>query len=196
MKEMRIRVYMTEGFLGTKSGTPELLRDYIVAKNPNSLGEDELELNIPKDVDEELTKGTTFFNRTEDGQPFIFDYQVKGFFKDAQGVLNRMNKMPAYKKIIDGLIFVKERKIMLQMPEGEEMGICERPLRAPTPQGERVAIARSEEAPAGTVLEFTIQVLDDKLMKNVKEWLDYGILRGLGQWRNSGKGRFSWEEIK
>lgn len=25
------------------------------------------------------------------------------------------------------------------------------------------------------------------------EWLDYGKLRGLGQWRNSGKGRFTYE---
>ena len=24
------------------------------------------------------------------------------------------------------------------------------------------------------------------------EWLDYGQLRGLGQWRNSGKGRFRY----
>jgi hypothetical protein len=32
-------------------------------------------------------------------------------------------------------------------------------------------------------------------MNAVKEWLDYGELRGLGQWRNSGKGKFKWEEI-
>ena len=25
---------------------------------------------------------------------------------------------------------------------------------------------------------------------------DYGAMRGLGQWRNSGKGRFQWEELK
>ena len=28
------------------------------------------------------------------------------------------------------------------------------------------------------------------------ELLDYGAMRGIGQWRNSGKGRFVWEEIK
>lgn len=27
------------------------------------------------------------------------------------------------------------------------------------------------------------------------EWLDYGELRGIGQWRNSGKGRFKWHDI-
>lgn len=27
----------------------------------------------------------------------------------------------------------------------------------------------------------------------MRECLDYGKLRGLGQWRNSGKGRFVWD---
>ena len=26
-----------------------------------------------------------------------------------------------------------------------------------------------------------------------REWLDYGALRGIGQWRNSGKGRYTYE---
>lgn len=29
----------------------------------------------------------------------------------------------------------------------------------------------------------------------VKEWLEYGQFHGMLQWRNSGKGRFVWEEI-
>ena len=44
-------------------------------------------------------------------------------------------------------------------------------------------------------MEFTIRCLVDSDMKMVREMLDYGILRGFGQWRNSGKGRFVWEEI-
>lgn len=44
--------------------------------------------------------------------------------------------------------------------------------------------------------EFTVLCLDESHEKVVREWLDYGALRGIGQWRNSGKGRFEWEEIK
>jgi hypothetical protein len=33
------------------------------------------------------------------------------------------------------------------------------------------------------------------LMAVVQEWLDFGELRGMLQWRNSGKGRFHWEKI-
>ena len=29
----------------------------------------------------------------------------------------------------------------------------------------------------------------------MRECLDYGIRRGLAQWRNSGKGRYVWEEL-
>ena len=40
------------------------------------------------------------------------------------------------------------------------------------------------------VIDLTL--LDDSHEKAVREWLDYGILRGIGQWRNSGKGRFTY----
>jgi hypothetical protein len=58
-----------------------------------------------------------------------------------------------------------------------------------------VALAISEEAPPGSSIEFYISILDESHEKAVREWLDYGVLRGIGQWRNSGKGRFAWEEL-
>jgi hypothetical protein len=197
MKEMKVRLTLTEGMLGTKAGNPELLETYIAAKHPEAVQDDELN-NMP-DINEELEHGTTFFNRMPDDEnvPAIFDYQIKGFFKDTQGALNRLpdSKMPAHKKIIDGLIFVDERMIPIIMPDNGQIGICERPLRAQTPQGERVSIARSEEVPAGSTLEFTIVMMDERHEKQVRLWLDFGARRGLGQWRNSGKGRFTWEEV-
>ena len=93
---------------------------------------------------------------------------------------------------MDGLVFVEERKIPYEFKGG--MGECQRPLRASTPQGERVALAHSETVPAGATVEFTIVILKDDMETAVREWLDYGRLRGIGQWRNSGKGRFEWEE--
>jgi hypothetical protein len=192
---MKVKLTLTEGMLGTKAAKEELLADFIASKHPEAAQDDEMD-TMP-DMEEELKNGTTVFNRDDDGTPFIFDYQIKGFFKDAQGVLGRIpeNKMPAFKKIIDGLIFIDERRIRLEMPEGKNITFCERPLRAQTAQGERISLARSEEVPAGTTMTFTITMLDEKLKKNVMEWLKYGALRGLGQWRNSGKGRFSFEVL-
>lgn len=45
-------------------------------------------------------------------------------------------------------------------------------------------------------MEFSIRIMEDGLEKAVKEWLSYGRLRGLGQWRNSGKGRFCCEILE
>ena len=103
------------------------------------------------------------------------------------------SKIKAYKKFIDGLIFVNERQIPLEF-DGE-VGNLQRPLRASTAQGERIALANSETCPAGTKVVFTITALKDELMEPVKEWLDYGKLNGIGQWHNSGCGRFTWREI-
>ena len=50
--------------------------------------------------------------------------------------------------------------------------------------------------PAGSSVEFDIVLLEPKDREMVEEWLDYGSLNGIGQWRNSGKGAFTWEYVK
>ena len=69
------------------------------------------------------------------------------------------------------------------------------PLRAQTAQGERIALANSETVPAGSTIEFKVVLLKDDHEKLLKEWLDYGRYKGIGQWRNSGKGRFEVEYL-
>ena len=140
----------------------------------------------------------TVFPKLEDGTPFIWDYQIRGFFKSAAqagSYIGGKSKLTAYKKKVDLLVHIKERKIPLIIPDGKEIGNCQRPLRASTMQGERVALANSETCPEGTTAEFTIVCLQDDLMKYVIEWLDYGKYNGLGQWRNSRKGSFEWTDI-
>lgn len=192
--EMKIKITLIDPQLGTTSNNPELRREFIMKKNPNGVDEEEDE---GFDADAELEKDMTVFPRLPDGRPFVFDYMIRGFFKDAQGALNRMpdRKMSAYKRVIDGLVFVKERKIPITLPKGGEMSVCNRPLRTSGPKGERTALASSEQVPAGSTMELTVQVLDAKLLNTVISWLNYGRFKGLGQWRNSGKGRFTWEEL-
>jgi hypothetical protein len=122
---------------------------------------------------------------------------VKGFFKDACYMLRKIEgskskKLTTYKKEIDGLIFPEPRNITLELPDGEEVRILQRPLRAQTAQGERVALAASEMLPAGTTCDFRVVMMDDRkaLMDAVAEWFGYGRYRGIGQWRNAGYGAF------
>lgn len=204
MKNMHIKLTFIEPVLGTAPNNEEIYRDFIGSKAPDAASvEDEI---AAIGVDEYTEKGMTVFPRNASGQPILWDYQVKGFFKDACSMLGRVggkdesgkkkkvnesSKMTAYKKVIDGLIFVQPREIPFNFTG--EIGTCQRPLRAQTMQGERVTLAMSEEIPAGACVEFDVICLSDEHEAAVKEWLDYGILRGIGQWRNSGKGRFSYE---
>jgi hypothetical protein len=62
-------------------------------------------------------------------------------------------------------------------------------------RGERISLARSEQAPAGTTFECEIEYDNDKLVDYIDYWLNFGKKSGLLQWRNSGMGRFSWEKV-
>ena len=95
---------------------------------------------------------------------------------------------------IDGLVFVAERSTPFIF-DGETT-IMQRPLRARTAQGERVALATSEVVPAGAYVDLTVVCLDDTLWPWIYELLDYGQFHGLLQWRNSGKGTFVWELLE
>lgn len=198
MKELKVRLTFTEELLGTASSNPDIHREFIASKAENAETiEDEV---AAIGVDAAIMKDTTIFPTDEQGKAFIYDYQIRGFFKEACGILKKIpGKLSAgekaYKKKIDGLIFVNERQIPLNLPQGKSFGNCQRPLRAQTMQGERISLANSITAPADTWIEFTVKCLIDKDIDLVKEWLEYGELKGLGQWRNSGKGRFTVEYI-
>lgn len=195
-KMMKVKITLLEPMLGMTSSDPKITETYIASKAPDAKKmEEEIEAIGVEGV---VEQGKTVFPRDEQGRPFLWDYQIKGFFKDTCGALRRVKgskseKVKAYKKEIDGLLFPEPRKIPINV--NGEIGDCQRPLRASTPMGERVALANSEEIPAGSTLEFTIAMLAD-YQEIIREWLDYGRYRGLGQWRNSGKGRFTWEEME
>jgi hypothetical protein len=106
----------------------------------------------------------------------------------------KSSKEKAYKQKIDGCIFVKDRQNVINV--NGDIGICERSLRASTPQGDRIALSRSESVPEGSSVTFTVQCLIKSDLDLVDEWMEYGRLHGTGQWRNAGKGRFEFEVVK
>ena len=199
MANMKVKITLLEDMLGTAPNNKEIYTDYLASKAPEGKNvKDEIDTIDEPDGIEEMRQMTVFHRNPDTDQPIIFDYLVKGFFKNACSAMREVpksesSKIKAYKKKIDNLVFVAPRMIDIDM--AGEMTICERPLRAQTAQGERVALSCSESIPAGSTMEIEITTLTDDLMNTVIEWLDYGKLNGLGQWHNSGKGRFSWEDI-
>ena len=206
MEQMKVRITFEEPVLGTRPADPEIHARYIASKAPDhKTMAEEIAAHGTEEV-EERTK--TIFEKLEDGTPYLYTYMLEGFLKEAARTLKKVpgtktSKTTAYIKKIDNLIFVEgplkgKRRIMpLYMPMDLDLTATDnqRPLRASTPQGERVALAHSEEAPAGTYFECTINCMVDADAALVREWLDYGHWKGMGQWRNSGLGRFEWEEI-
>lgn len=196
MENLRVRCTFTEGILGTCSANTELHTKYIASKAEDAKKiEEEVAALGAEEVEREQM---TIFPRNDDGQPFLWDYQIRGFFKGACSFLNKVkttksSTIKAFKKKIDGHVFIAERQIPIVTDK--EIISCQRPLRASTPMGERVALSNSEEVQAGATIEFTVECLIDDDINLVREWLNYGKFNGIGQWRNSGKGRFYWEEL-
>lgn len=159
----------------------------------------------------------------ETGNPIFWDYQIRGFFKDTMKALKDMiaikknkegdydnklaslkafskmavatiasfNKMPA--TWVDRGIFVGPRKVQIEMPVDSKIGYCYRPLRVEKFPKDITSLKNSETVPAGSVIKFKVGILNDTDEKYVLACLHYGFLRGFGEWRNSGKGRFKFD---
>lgn len=197
MIKTKVRLTFTDEILGTSSGNPELHREFIASKAPDAQKMEDEVAALGVDAVEE--KGMTVFPRLADGTPFLYDYQIRGFFKEICGAMKaisgtKSSKIKAHKKKIDNTIFVEPREIPLDL-HGMKMANCQRPLRASTAQGERIALANSEVCPEGTSCEFEVLCMVDEDAAMLLEWLEYGKYKGIGQWRNSGKGRFTFEVI-
>ena len=143
-------------------------------------------------LDDKLEKGTTAFHKFE-GAPVFFDYQVKGFLKEAGRTFNGLEGVKALRSKIDNMVFIKPRMIKIEMPNGSKIEFLERPLRAETAQGPRVGLVRSEMLPEGTKFNCGIEVYKSQITKAILyELLTYGSNKGIGQWRNGGYGRFDF----
>lgn len=215
--ERRVKLTFLEPVLGTAPNNKEVYTKFIASKAPDAQGlEEEIEAI---GVDGVAEQGMTVFPRIDQdkNRPGIWPYQIRGFLKSGQQAMNDMvpNKedrkkansgyLATYKRRIDTHVFVKavtarwtewktagsdKQLIEIHLPEGGEIDTCERPLRAQTMQGERVALAKSESVPEGSWIEFDVKLLDPKLEDYFIEWLEFGAYNGIGQWRNSGKGTF------
>jgi hypothetical protein len=201
---MRIKITFTEELLGTASGNPEIHEEFIATRSADAAKAKEEMEALPAEA--LVEKSMTVFPRSPGGLPILWDYQVKGFIKEAAGVYIELHTKEikigktklskyTYKRVVDNFVFVSPRQIVLDIPDGCEIGECQRPLRADTMRGERIALAHSETVPAGTKCVIEIECMHDALVPVVEWCLDYGSKKGIGQWRNSGKGRFGFMGI-
>lgn len=193
---MHVRLTFVEPILGSAPSNPEIYKEYIASKAPVDKDTSDEVQSLP--AEDEVNKGVTVFHKLEDGRSCIMDHQIKGFFKNACSAMrdvpkSESSKLKAYKKKIDNNIFIQQR--MIPFIDASDITIFQRPLRAETPQGPRVALSASERIEAGSSVEFDVVLLNPDLYPVVSEWFSYGRWNGLGQWHNGSMGRFLYEEL-
>lgn len=188
-ENQEITIELTSKMLGTVPKS-DVYEKYIATKAPKTENGEE-EVQTAQDIED---KGWTGFHKDENGL-FIYSYMIKGFLKSACEVLmanGAINKIPAYKKWFDNLVFINPRRLHFQLHEPD--GVLERPLRTMSPKGPRVALTRSDYISESRTLTFDVEVLKNNKkidMDLINQCLEYGKYVGLGQWRGSGGyGRF------
>lgn len=206
------RIYKICGvtpILGSSPASKDIRTAYIASRAPNPADVEGEEEYVPNLDD----KGLTVFLRDDvdykDGKRdalMLLDYQVRGFLKASLSNRSAFNGIKQARAKVDRYVFVHPRKVPIMRRKEriyEEDSICERPLRATTMKGDRVALAGSEMIDTPWEIMIQVELLPNegsKLSRSVtweaiEDALDYGALCGIGQFRNGGYGRFVWKRM-
>lgn len=197
---LTVDITFTNDLLGTNPNDPEIYSKYIADLATDEDRKAEVDRLGALEVDE---KGMTVFVRNPDDPsvPQLKSYTWLGFVKERAKGLNGVDGtiatgMKAFIKEVNLRVAVSPKFIDVHLPEGEAIGILERPLRASGPSGERTALAKSEVIPAGSTCRLTFRCETKEGLALVIECLNEGKVHGTGQWRNAGYGTFTWEKVE
>jgi len=144
------------------------------------------------------------FPKSDNGNPYLYNYQIGGFFRHALAVMGRVNDNPDMieisKRIMKSLVFVTPRKITINPPIVIKRTRC---MRCDVAQHEHVPKITTEFVPTGSGFDFEIiETPTRKPLKNfntiVSEVLNFGKLVGLFHscyTDAASNGKFTWEQI-
>lgn len=192
VETMKVTLTMTEPILGAVPKDPEVYRTYIASKAPPEVNADGEVATVP--IEEVEQKGWTGFHQDAKGL-FLYDYAIKGFLKASAIALSGQTDIKNSRSKVDTLVFIFPRRVHI-LKDGKPVKapdrVVERPLRAQTAQGPRVALARSDCVEAGCQLKFEVHVVGNKKdisLRLVKELFEFAKYEGLGQFRSGSYGR-------
>lgn len=214
--KLETRTYKLTGrtpLLGSRPANPEIHSRFVAAKAASLQKEAEEEAMLPgtpeleQALQDAKESGLTVFLRGSRGEIVVPSYVVKGFMKSAFSTLKDQFGISGAKGKVDNLIFVEPEYIQILDGHGEAQtepdGVCERPLRAETMKGPRVALQSSEQVIPPWSMTFSLTLVENSgtgrskpvTFDEIEEALNYGRLKGIGQWRNAGYGSFDWERV-
>lgn len=204
MQSLKVKLTLLEPQLGTIPKDQKVFSDHVFEKKNELLekhGEEVTTVPLDDALDDLEKRGYTGFHQDKDGL-FVYDYMIRGFLKEAGNTLKTALNLKNVKSKIDNFVFVFPRRIHFKAPKGcfiiKPHGVIERPLRAMTAMGPRVTLAKSDYVVDGCFLEAEIKIIDNTEItpKKIVTILEYGELKGLGQFRNGSYGRFKTEVIE
>ena len=191
-------IEFTEDLLGPVPKSKDIYAKFVLSKMQKleptpteKKAEDAAEAEEVQTV-EDIEEGAWTGFHSDDVGLFVYNYWVKGFLKTSIEALveaNLLQKVPAYKKWIDRMIFIHPRRLHFVHNVQEPDGVLERPLRGMTRLGERILVTRSDLVKAGAKFRFTIELLENQKgldWETLAMALDYGRYVGMGAWRGSG----------
>ena len=210
---METRKYRLTGItpiLGSQPANPDVRTAYIESKAPDPAAAtaEERELLKYEDLDD---KTLTVFLRDpkERDALMLMDYVILGYLKNAIDALKSQNHVKAAAGKVDKFVFAAPRHLFI-LKDGkriyDEDSVLERPLRAKTMQGDRVALTASELIEDPWQIEVELTLLPNPEARTdggskaitfdvIEQALSLGRMKGLGQWRNGGYGRFTCERV-
>lgn len=197
------RIYRLTGLtplLGVTPTSESILTDYVMSKAKLTEEQQQAELDAMPESD---IPGLTGFSRNKMDELCISHHHIKGFFKEALKALRATNKVSAYKTKVDLLVFAEPTLIPIKRngkPIIDEDRIFERPIRIEGMTGTRTALCASETIDDPWYVDVEITLFPDEgktplTWAIMEEALAYGAYHGIGQWRNGGYGRFTYERI-
>lgn len=209
MVKKETRKYRLTGIteiLGSQPADPEIRSRFIASKAPaEELSREELELIDPSQM--EIDRGVTKFHQSvATGALCMLDYQIKGHLKEAVANMGAQNGVKMAAKKVDNYVFIEPREIPF-MRNGEPVmeleKVNQRPLRASVMGKEYNSLAASEQIGLPWQLEIEVTLLPNAVTaksasvewETIEDALDYGYFKGIGQWRNGGYGRYTWERV-
>ena len=204
IEKVELVLKFTEMMLGTAPKNKGIYDQYILEKlreahkkgKISSADLKKREISEIESIEEMEEKNITGFRKDEHGI-FLLDYMFRGFFKAAAKADKDQIDIKQTTSKIDNFLFVFPRVVYLKRNGNiikKSDGLLERTGRVQTPQGPRTALLSSEKVDAGCTAEIEIQLIKNReiSMNVVMEWLEYGKLCGIGQWRNASHGRFEF----
>jgi hypothetical protein len=192
-----VEIAFTEPLLASSPEDPKVYEQFIASRKRTEAEERGEEVDtLPAEIVEKV--GSSVFHRDATGL-FLYDYKLRGFFKEAAAAVTGKGGITGYKSKIDKWVFVTPRRLYLQYNGAvitKADGTAQRPVRAMTAQGPRIALKKSEFINPGTHFSAEILVLPlgekEITEQRIREWLEYGKLTGIGEWRTGSYGRFDF----